>query len=108
MDSLIVNPTLISTIKAKKTDILFVGFGAPKQELWIHAAKLHAPAPVMIGVGGSFGFYTHKKRAPLWMRTFYLEWLYRGLTEKGHMKRVWRAVVIFPLYALRWIVMPEH
>jgi hypothetical protein len=29
--------------------------------------------------------------------------LYRVLTEKGHLKRAWAAVVIFPLHAKRWL-----
>jgi N-acetylglucosaminyldiphosphoundecaprenol N-acetyl-beta-D-mannosaminyltransferase len=99
-----VDPALISTIQSAKTDVLFVGFGAPKQELWIQAAIKDKPANVMIGVGGSFGFYTNKKRAPEWMRTLYLEWLYRGLTESGHWKRVIRAVIIFPLQVVGWMI----
>jgi N-acetylglucosaminyldiphosphoundecaprenol N-acetyl-beta-D-mannosaminyltransferase len=91
---------LMHEIISAKTDILLVGFGAPKQELWITQAH---SVPIMIGVGGTFGFYANKKRAPKWIRALYMEWLYRGLTEKGHWRRVLRAVVVFPLQAAIWI-----
>lgn len=93
------NTDLLHRITASRTDILLVGFGAPKQEQWIEQAHLTSRyAPVMIGVGGTFGFLGRKKRAPLLLRRMGLEWLYRGLTEKGHWHRVWRAVVMFPIY----------
>lgn len=86
-----------------KPDILLVGFGAPKQELWISAAQ-KLPIPVIIGVGGTFGFYSNKKRAPLWLRKLKLEWLFRGFTEKGHLKRLWQAVFVFSFKAVRDIM----
>ena len=88
---------LISRISDSKADILLVGFGAPKQELWISKSDL-VSVPVMIGVGGSFGFLGQKKRAPSLFRRFGLEWLYRGLYETGHWRRVFRAVIVFPLH----------
>jgi N-acetylglucosaminyldiphosphoundecaprenol N-acetyl-beta-D-mannosaminyltransferase len=93
---------------AAKPDILIVGFGAPKQELWIDAAT-HLPIPVMIGVGGTLDFQTSdfqrsKKRAPKLVRSLHMEWLYRAFSEKGHWRRVVRAVVVFPLRSLSWIV----
>ena len=93
----------LELINESRPDILLVGFGAPKQELWIDAAK-GLPVMVMIGVGGSFGFYTTKKRAPQWMRGLGLEWLYRGLTEPGHWGRVFQAIILFPLAAIGWLI----
>lgn len=89
-------------LRTAKPDIVLVGFGAPKQEFWIDAAR-DLPIQVMVGIGGTFGFYTTKKRAPHWMRALHLEWLFRSLTEKGHAKRAWRAVVVFPHHARRWL-----
>jgi N-acetylglucosaminyldiphosphoundecaprenol N-acetyl-beta-D-mannosaminyltransferase len=100
--SVALDPELERQLKDASPDILLVGFGAPKQELWIQAAT-DLPIPVMIGIGGTLGFYTDKKRAPRWMRTLHLEWLYRSLTEPGHWKRAYRAAVVFPLSALFWI-----
>jgi len=98
-----VDPELAARIREAKPDVLLVGFGAPRQELWISAAR-DLPVPVMVGVGGTFGFYLQKKRAPQLMRSLGLEWLYRGFSESGHWGRIWRAVVVFSLYALGWMI----
>ncbi len=58
--------------------------------------------PVMIGVGGTLGFYTHKKRAPQLLQALRLEWLWRALTEKGHAGRAFQAAVVFPCRAVWW------
>jgi len=98
-----ISELLKSEILKTQPDIVLVGFGAPKQELWIQAAR-DLNIPVMIGVGGTFKFYTDHKRAPEIFRTLHLEWLYRTFTEPGHWKRAWRAVVSFSLFALGWIL----
>jgi len=48
-----IDPELAERIQQAAPDILLVGFGAPKQELWINAARELNLAPVMIGVGGT-------------------------------------------------------
>src|SRR5688572_13510570 len=50
-------------------DILFVGFGCPKQEKWINMHYHSLGVPVSIGVGGSIDFLAGKlRRAPRWMQ----------------------------------------
>ena len=100
-------PSTAEALRAAKPDIVLAGFGAPKQELWIQAAQ-SLGIPVMIGVGGTFGFYTRKNRAPRLMQSLHLEWLYRTLTEKGHAKRAWRAVVVFSLRTSAWMLLPRN
>lgn len=94
---------LLEQIKSAKPDILLVGFGAPKQELWIQAAN-HLPVQVIMGIGGSFDFLVKKKRAPSWLQKLHMEWFYRGLTESGHWPRVFRAVLVFPWQTLVWLL----
>lgn len=82
-------PTIIKEINEAGPKILFVGLGAPKQELWIreHLAEL-AAVPVHIGVGGSLDVIAGlKKRAPAFFIRLNLEWLYRLLTEPSRIKR---------------------
>ena len=100
-NNVVLDPKLIREIEQASSDILFVGFGAPKQEIWIQSAS-KLKVPVMIGVGGTFGFYSEKKRAPHWMRALKLEWLFRALTEKGHWRRALRAAFVFPLKSFYW------
>jgi N-acetylglucosaminyldiphosphoundecaprenol N-acetyl-beta-D-mannosaminyltransferase len=90
------NQTIIDTIKNTNPDILWVGLGMPKQELWMgeHFGKTNVP--VMIGVGAAFDFLSgNKKRAPKWMQKSGLEWLYRLAQEP---KRLWRRNLYHPIF----------
>lgn len=72
---------VINLINQSGAGIVFVSLGCPKQEYWMaeHKDKVNA---VMIGLGGAFPVYAGiHRRAPLWMRNFGLEWLYRLLQE---------------------------
>jgi N-acetylglucosaminyldiphosphoundecaprenol N-acetyl-beta-D-mannosaminyltransferase len=79
-------------IRVAKPDLLFVGLGAPKQEYWIYEHGLQLSIPVSIGVGGSFEMVAGiVPRAPIWMREFGWEWLYRLSREP---RRLWRRYLI--------------
>lgn len=82
--------------------VLFVAFGAPRQELWIQEHRNEFPdLRAVVGVGGTFNFWAGRlKRAPHWMRSFGLEWLWRLIQEPRRIGRIWRAVVVFPILAL--------
>lgn len=70
-----------SEILASGAQLLFVGIGHPKQEIWIAEHKDRLPV-TMLGVGAAFLFHSgFVKRAPVWMRKVGLEWLYRLLSE---------------------------
>jgi N-acetylglucosaminyldiphosphoundecaprenol N-acetyl-beta-D-mannosaminyltransferase len=75
-------------LKTKKTDILFVAFGSPKQEIWIKNNLKNLPVKVAIGVGGSFDLISGKvPRAPRILRTLGLEWLFRLIIQPWRIKR---------------------
>lgn len=62
--------------------IVWVGLGAPKQEQWMAAVEPHAPGVMFFGVGAAFDVLAGtQQRAPQWMRTRGLEWLYRLAKE---------------------------
>ncbi|HCL98987.1 MAG TPA: glycosyltransferase [Fervidobacterium sp.] len=68
-------------IERLKPDLLFVGMGAPRQELWIHD-HIDLPFKLAMGVGGSFDVIAGvKKRAPKFFQRMRLEWFYRWLSE---------------------------
>ena len=72
----------------KKTDILFVAFGSPKQEIWISENLQRLPVRVAIGVGGSFDFISGKvRRAPKALRDLGLEWLFRLIIQPWRIRR---------------------
>lgn len=82
--------------------VLLVAFGAPRQEFWIQEHRNEFPdLRAVVGVGGTFNFWAGRlKRAPRWMRSFGLEWLWRLIQEPRRIGRIWRAVVVFPVLAL--------
>ena len=90
--------TIIARIKTFSPTLLFVAYGAPKQDLWI--AKNLAKMPsvkIAMGVGGAFDFLAGKRRrAPRWMQNLGIEWLWRRMMEPKRVLRIWRAVVVFP------------
>lgn len=73
---------IVRNVRAANPDILFVAFGAPKQEKWIAKNLEDLRVPLSIGVGGSFEMASGMlKRAPRWMQRAGLEWAYRFSLE---------------------------
>ncbi len=71
-----------------RCDILFVAFGSPKQEMWIAENLRSIDVGVAIGVGGAFDFISGRvRRAPVWVRSIGLEWVFRLIREPWRIKR---------------------
>jgi N-acetylglucosaminyldiphosphoundecaprenol N-acetyl-beta-D-mannosaminyltransferase len=69
-------------ILAAKPDLLYAGFGSPKQELVIESLRNALPSVWMMGCGISLSFIAGTvPRAPRWMQISGLEWVHRTLTE---------------------------
>src|SRR4051812_4465918 len=67
---------ITARIAAAKPDLLFVGFGCPKQEKWIAMHYRALGVPVSVGVGATIDFLAGKVvRAPRWMRKAGIEWV---------------------------------
>ena len=96
---------LVDKINNTQTNILFVAYGAPKQEKWINAnmGKLNS-GTVAIGVGGTFDFVSGLvERAPKWMRNLGLEWFFRLMKNpKKRLPRILKAIFVFP-----WLVLAK-
>lgn len=79
---------IIKDINEKKPDILFVGLGAKKQELWISKNADKIDSKVIIGNGGTTDVIAgNVKRAPEFFVKFGLEWFYRLIKEPKRIKR---------------------
>ena len=75
------NDALVRRINALRPDFVWVGLGAPRQELFMQHNCGRVDA-IMLGVGGAFDVYADNvKRAPVWMQRMCLEGLYRLLQE---------------------------
>ncbi|HLG25729.1 MAG TPA: WecB/TagA/CpsF family glycosyltransferase [Candidatus Gracilibacteria bacterium] len=83
-------------------NVLFIAFGAPNQELWLHRTLPHLPhVRLAMGVGGAFNFIAGvRKRAPVWMQKIGLEWFFRLIQEPRRIKRIFNATIKFPIVFL--------
>jgi N-acetylglucosaminyldiphosphoundecaprenol N-acetyl-beta-D-mannosaminyltransferase len=93
----------IELINNTQPNLLLVAFGHGKQEKWIIDNLSKIPSvKVAIGVGGTLDFLAgNVSRAPQWMRTLKLEWLWRLCMEPRRIKRIWTATVTFPRMIIR-------
>jgi N-acetylglucosaminyldiphosphoundecaprenol N-acetyl-beta-D-mannosaminyltransferase len=97
---------ILTAIAAAGPDLLVVGLGAPKQELWVHRQHRHLSANVALCVGATIDFLAGKKRrSPVWMRRAGLEWAHRVMTEPRRLAgRYARDAWVFPQLVWREIV----
>ena len=90
--------SVVEGIRKSGADILFVAYGAPKQEKFIYKNLKDLKVKVAMGVGGSFDFIAGKQvRAPRWLQKIGFEWLWRLFFEPRRINRILTAVVRFPL-----------
>ena len=73
---------MIAEINAAAPDYVWVGLGAPKQDLWVAELRSRLKAPVLLAVGAAFDFHAgRRRRAPRWMQRTGTEWLFRLASE---------------------------
>lgn len=91
---------MISRVQDAGADIMWIGLGCPKQEIWMHEHVRCLKGVILVGVGAAFDFHTGRiARAPAWMRNAGLEWLHRFASEP---KRLWRR---YCYHAPRFVVL---
>jgi len=94
---------IIEKINKTDTQILFVAYGAPGQEIWIsrNITKLKN-IKLAIGIGGAFDYIAGvRKRAPKWLQKIGAEWLYRLIQQPSRIKRIFNATIKFPIKILK-------
>ena len=85
--------TLLEAINTNHCDVLWVGLGAPKQELWMLQHRPMLRVPIVVGVGQAFDILAGRtSRAPAWMSSHGMEWLYRLVHEP---RRLWKRYLIY-------------
>jgi len=79
---------LAEIVAGSGTDILFVGLGKPRQELWIDEFGSQTGASVLLAFGAAVDFLAGTvSRAPQWVRDHGLEWFYRLALEPKRLSR---------------------
>lgn len=83
---------VVEDINARNPDILLVGMGTPRQELWVEHNADRLDARVVWTVGALFDIVSGRvPRAPHWLADNGLEWIFRLAIEP---QRMWRRYLI--------------
>ncbi len=83
---------MVARLNRAKPDILFLGLGTPKQELWAHRHQSQLDVGPILCFGGAFDLTAGlKARAPKWLRNAGLEWAWRLAYEP---RRLWRRYLV--------------
>jgi N-acetylglucosaminyldiphosphoundecaprenol N-acetyl-beta-D-mannosaminyltransferase len=91
---------IVERIRRADPQLLFVAYGAPRQEQWIVRNMPRLQVTVAMGVGGAFDFISGKtSRAPIWLQRLGLEWLHR----LAHQPWRWRRMTALPRFC--WLLL---
>lgn len=83
---------VVEDVNARRPDIVLVGMGSPKQELWVRGTAARLDAGVVWTVGALFDYVSGRvPRAPAWLADNGLEWIFRLAVEP---QRMWRRYLV--------------
>lgn len=89
---------IIDDINSSNPDIIFVGLGFPKQEIWIDTNKKNIKGKIIIGNGGVMNILSgNVKSVPKIFEKLGLEWFYRLIREPSRIKRQ----IVLPKFMLK-------
>lgn len=100
---------IIGLINDADVDIVFVGVGAPKQELWIYDHHKKISCGMLLGIGAAIEFTAGTiKRAPRWMRDWGLEWFHRMIMDPRRLilrysKDTYFVVIVLKTFLRKWM-----
>ena len=100
------NDSIVARINDSRADLLYVAYGAPRQDKWIaRNRRALQTVRVAMGVGGALDFISGEaKRAPRWLQRLGLEWLHRLAQEPWR----WRRMLALPHFVLRVLLTGHH
>jgi len=91
---------VLDAVSSARPDLVCVGMGSPRQEVWVHRHRRLIEASAVWCIGAAMDFVSGRvKRAPRWMRENGMEWLFRLLLEPRRLFT--RYVVGNPLFLAR-------
>ena len=84
-----------------KSDLLFVGMGVPKQDIFIYENMRNYQIPMSFSIGATIDFEAGvQKRAPVWINRMGMEWLYRLVRDP---KRMFKRYIINDMKII-WLI----
>jgi N-acetylglucosaminyldiphosphoundecaprenol N-acetyl-beta-D-mannosaminyltransferase len=97
-DDALIEKEVVKAINKFRPHLLFVAFGAPKQEKWAYKWLDKLEVGGVMVVGGAFDFIAGRaKLPPEWMEKAGLEWLWRLLHQPRRLGRIFVATIVFPV-----------
>lgn len=101
---------IVNMINQSGAELILVGMSVPCQEEWAMRNIEKLNTKVIWCVGALFEYYSGiRRRAPVWMRSVGLEWLFRLMLEP---KRLWKRYLIgnflFTIRILRWHLLKRN
>ncbi len=94
---------ILGRIALCRPDVVIVGLGAPKQEIWVHQHHRQMKAKAALCVGATIDFLAgEQQRAPVWMQRGGIEWLHRMCSQPRRLvKRYAKDAWVFPQLVIR-------
>ncbi|MFT5170816.1 MAG: N-acetylglucosaminyldiphosphoundecaprenol N-acetyl-beta-D-mannosaminyltransferase [Candidatus Marinamargulisbacteria bacterium] len=81
--------TILTEVVDGEPDIILVGMGFPRQEVFLRLVRQRVSKGIGMGVGGVFDVLSGEtRRAPLIFRKIGLEWAFRGLSDRRRFSRL--------------------
>ena len=82
----------IRLINDSHADVVWIGLGTPKQELWMADNRSRLRAPLLLGVGAAFDFHAGiRSSGPAVGARGRFEWFFRLCTQP---RRLWRRYIV--------------
>lgn len=80
---------IIDQINDARPDVIFVGLGSPRQEIWAEKNRRFLNTKLIMCIGGAIDVFSGKvQRAPKWVSKIGFEWLYRAIKQPSRFKRI--------------------
>ena len=100
---------VVSDISASGADILLVGLGTPRQQLFLSANREQLGVSFAMGVGGSFEVISgRRRRAPLFIQRCGFEWAFRAAQEPWRLGHRYGTTSPKFLVMLGWTFLTER
>ncbi len=89
---------ILDLVGAADPDLVVLGMGVPRDQLFLAGYREHLPAALYLGVGGGLDVLSGSiRRAPVLLRKLHLEWLYRLIASPAR----WRRQLALPRFVWR-------
>jgi len=94
---------ILEKINKISPHMVFIGFGAPKQEMWLKRNFAKVTCGGMMTLGGTFDYVSGKAKLPPKVFTHLnLEWVWRMITQPFRIKRILTAFPGFPIRVIKY------